>query len=161
MNKIVLYLLAWLLVGSVLFLIDQVVTMPSWYLANILFVKCTAIGVIAGTTYCLRAVYLNKCVRKTWDPDWHVWYYLRPVTSAVSGAVSCIFLKAGLLVLDAKVQPDAVNFGYLAVAFVAGYNVDNFMKKVESIASSVWGIKESRASTGTPCASQDERENQA
>jgi hypothetical protein len=34
----------------------------------------------------------------------------------------------------------------LAIAFIAGYNVDNFMKKLEEVASSIWGIKKSRAS---------------
>jgi hypothetical protein len=37
-------------------------------------------------------------------------------------------------------------FGYLAVAFIAGYNVDNFLKKIESIAKSSWGIGKSRIS---------------
>lgn len=149
MGKIIFYLLAWLLLGSGALVVEQIVAMPSWYTANIIFAKCTAIGIVAGTTYCLRAVYLNQCVHKAWDSDWHVWYYLRPITSAVSGFVSCIFLKAGLLTLDAAAEPNAVSFGYLAVAFIAGYNVDNFMKKLESIASSVWGVKESRASGDT------------
>ncbi len=146
MKKIVAYLLAWLFLGGLLLIIDELVSVPTWYSTNLIFGKCAAVGLIGGTLYCLRGVYLNRCVRKAWDPNWEVWYYLRPIVSLVSGSISCAFLKAGLLVLDANADPGAIDWGYLAIAFIAGYNVDNFLKKLESIAASVWGIKESRAS---------------
>ena len=79
-----------------------------------------------------------------WDDRWRIWYYLWPVTSGICGFVSCIFLKAGLLVLEASENPEAVSYGYLALAFIAGYNVDCFLKKLESIAQTLWGIKKSR-----------------
>jgi len=60
-----------------------------------------------------------------------------------------VFLKAGLLVLEADQNPEAISYGYLAIAFIAGYNVDNFMKKIESLAQTLWGIKKSRASEET------------
>lgn len=147
MIKIIVYLLSWLVLSILLSIIHYIVNMPSWFLSNILLVRCTLLGIIGGELYCIRAVYLNKCVLKQWDENWEVWYYLRPITSAISGFISCIFLKAGLIVMEAETKPEAITFGYLAVAFIAGYNVDNFMKKLESIASSVWGIKKSRAST--------------
>lgn len=155
MRKIIIYLLLSLLVSVFFLVIHCFVDMPQWYLENLLFVRCTLVGVIGGILYCLRAVYLNKCVQKRWDKDWEVWYYLRPITSGISGFVSCIFLKAGLLVLEADAKPDAIAFGYLAIAFIAGYNVDNFMKKLESIASSVWGITKSRASVDTTMTDKD------
>lgn len=145
MRKIIFYLIVWLLVSVCFTVIHNLIAMPLWYVENILLVRCTLVGVIGGILYCLRAVYLNKCVRKEWDKDWEVWYYLRPIASGISGFISYIFLKAGLLVLEADAKPDAIAFGYLAIAFIAGYNVDNFMKKLESIASSVWGIKKSRS----------------
>lgn len=61
---------------------------------------CGAIAYVGGALYCFRAIYLNKCVHKRWDPDWHVWYFIRPITSTIAGAVSYLFLKAGLLVLE-------------------------------------------------------------
>jgi len=64
-------------------------------------------------------------------------------------------LKAGLLILQADVKPEAVSFGYLAFAFIAGYNVDNFAKKLEDIALSVWGIKKSRASADITTTDKD------
>lgn len=145
MIKIITYLCLILFVVVFLSISHHIIEMPSWYVGNILLIRCTLVGVMGGILYCLRAVYLNKCVRKEWDKDWEVWYYLRPIASGISGFISYIFLKAGLLVLEADAKPDAIAFGYLAIAFIAGYNVDNFMKKLESIASSVWGIKKSRS----------------
>ena len=147
MKKIILYLISCLVLSALISTIHYIVKMPEWYLSNILLVRCTLIGATGGALYCIRAVYLNKCVLKQWDENWEVWYYLRPIAIAISGFISCVVLKAGLIVMEAETKPDAITFGYLAVAFIAGYNVDNFMKKLESIASSVWGIKKSRVST--------------
>ena len=146
MAKIIIYLCSTLVIVLLLSVIHYFFAMPGWYIANLLLFKCTFVGITGGILYCLRAVYLNKCVQKQWDKDWEVWYYLRPVTSGISGFISYIFRKAGLLVLEADMKPDAIAYGYLAIAFIAGYNVDNFMKKLESIASSVWGITKSHAS---------------
>lgn len=147
MRGVIAYLLVWLVALSLLLLGPKIYPFPNWYLEDILFAQCTYIGGLGGILYCLRGVYLNKCVLKRWDPDWKVWYFLRPIASAISGFVSCIFLKAGLLVLEASAVEGGTTYGYLAIAFVAGYNVDNFMKKIESIAQTVWGIEKSRASS--------------
>ena len=146
MKKIIGYLLACLTLSVFALIAESVIQLPDWLLKHILVVKCSFVGAIGGILYCLRGVYLNKCVRKNWDKDWHVWYYLRPIASTISGFVSFIFLKAGLLVLDAGSNENAISFGYLAVAFIAGYNVDNFLKKLESVACEIWGIKKSRSS---------------
>lgn len=108
-----------------------------------LFLKSAIVGCLGGVLYCIRGIYLNKCILDRWDDKWLVWYYLRPVASTLSGVISFILLKAGLLVLDAT-QGD-VTYGYYAVAFIAGYNVDNFLKKMEDIAKTVWGIENSRS----------------
>lgn len=146
MKKIIAYLIVFLIAIVVLLISHHIWNMPVWYLNNLLFFRCSYIGAIGGILYSLRAVYLSKCVRKKWEKDWEVWYYLRPITSTISGFVSSIFLKAGLLVLDAEPRTDAFIFGYLAIAFIAGYNVDNFLKKIESVACEIWGIKKSRSS---------------
>jgi hypothetical protein len=106
---------------------------------------CILIGGLSGCVYCLRAIYLNASVRKNWDVDWHVWYYLRPIVSASCGGAGYLFLKAGLLVLDAKTQSDSNEFGFYALALVAGYNVDNFLKKLEEVSEAVLGIGKSRS----------------
>jgi len=145
MKKIIAYLILCLALSIFAAFTEHLIELPNWFLKWMLAVKCSFIGAIGGVLYCLRAVYLNRCVRKNWDKDWEVWYYLRPLTSSVSGFISFIFLKAGLLALEATPEPDAIPYGYLAIAFVAGYNVDNFMKKIESIASATWGIGKSRS----------------
>ncbi|WP_341782425.1 hypothetical protein [Ectopseudomonas mendocina] len=107
---------------------------------------CGAIAYIGGALYCFRAIYLNKCVYKRWDPDWHVWYFIRPITSTIAGAVSYLFLKAGLLVLESSSNTDASEIGFFALAFIAGFNVDKFVAKIEEVAKAVWGIDKSRSS---------------
>lgn len=110
-------------------------------------VTCAVIGGLGGCMYCLRGVYLNYCARDSWDDKWIIWYILRPITSIGSGAVSFLFLKAGLLVLESDVKTDASEFGFYALAFIAGLNVDKFIKKIEDIGEAVFGIEKSREAT--------------
>jgi uncharacterized membrane protein len=107
---------------------------------------CGAIAYVGGALYCFRAIYLNKCVYKRWDPDWHVWYFIRPISSTIAGAVSYLFLKAGLLVLESSSNAGASEIGFFALAFIAGFNVDKFVAKIEEVAKAVWGIDKSRSS---------------
>ena len=118
--------------------------LPTWLTTIQVHITCALVGGVGGVTYCLRAVYLNACVRKQWDKDWHTWYYIRPIVSLICGAVSSIFLKTGLLVLDATQKPDSNLLGFYALAFIAGFNVDKFVAKLEDIAHATWGIEKSR-----------------
>lgn len=104
------------------------------------------IGGFGGVLYCLRGVYLNRCVRKAWDNEWIIWYIIRPVVSLICGGVSFLFLKAGLLILEAKKETDASNLGFYALAFIAGLNVDKFIAKIEDLAKATWGIEKSKSS---------------
>jgi hypothetical protein len=142
MKRIIAYLILVMTGLGFIYLLPELFELPEWYLSKVLFVNSAIIGSLGGVLYCLRAVYLNKSVYKRWDKDWYVWYYLRPLSSLLSGFISSIFLKAGLLTLDAG--EGGASFGYLAIAFIAGYNVDNFLKKIEDVAKTVWGIDKSR-----------------
>ena len=121
---------------------------PEWLIGYELPINCVLLATLGGVMYCLRAIYLERCVRKNWDPDWETWYYLRPMTSAISGVVAYIFLKAGLIVLEAEQSVESGNYGFLALAFIAGFNVSNFSQKIEDIAKSTFGIEKSRSSKG-------------
>lgn len=110
-------------------------------------VLCGITGGVGGVVYCLRAVYLNACVKKSWDETWLAWYFIRPVVSLVCGFVSYAFLKAGLLVLESAPKPDGSQFGFFVLAFVAGLNVDKFVGKIEDVAQTTWGIEKSRTAT--------------
>ena len=118
---------------------------PKWVQEIGVLFDCIMVGGVGGVLYCLRAIYLNACVRKDWDREWHPWYYIRPLVSLITGGVSWLFLKAGLLVLDASQATEPSNLGFLALAFVAGYNVDKFLGKVEQISEATWGINKSRS----------------
>ncbi len=60
--------------------------------------------------------------------------------------MSYLFLKAGLLVLESSSNTDASEIGFFALAFIAGFNVDKFVAKIEEVAKAVWGIDKSRSS---------------
>ncbi|CAH2900334.1 MAG: hypothetical protein PCALPYG88_4266 [uncultured Paraburkholderia sp.] len=121
---------------------------------------CAAIGAVGGCLYCLRAVYVNRCVRKSWSTDWHCWYFLRPITSIVCGGVSFLFLKAGLLVLESGTKNNASEIGFYALAFIAGLNVDKFVGKIEDVAQAVWGIDKSRSRTDVDEKDKKEKSDQ-
>lgn len=106
---------------------------------------CGEMGGIGGCIYCLRGVYLNACVKKNWNPAWQPWYYIRPVVSIACGFVSYLFLHAGLLVLESGQKQDSTEIGFLALALIAGLNVDKFIAKIEDVAQAVWGIEKSRS----------------
>jgi hypothetical protein len=145
LKKVITFQVFILIVCGYIWLQKPLGNYPEWLLSYELALNCILIAAVAGSLYCLRAVYLNKCVRKSWDEEWETWYYLRPLTSAISGLAAYIFLKAGLVVLEASQEADAANYGYLAFSFIAGLNVDKFVVKIEEIAKSTFGIEKSRS----------------
>jgi len=133
-----------LILASFIFL--RIYDFPIWVTELELVIKCCLISTLGGVVYCLRAIYLNKCVHNRWGTEWEVWYYLRPLVSLICGIVSYIFLKAGLVLLDASQDIGQGMFGYLAFSFLAGLNVDKFVKRLEDIGKAVFGIELSRSS---------------
>lgn len=107
---------------------------------------CILIGGIGGSVYCLRAIYLQACVKQEWNENWIVWYLIRPLLSIVVGGVSYLFIKAGLVLFNSSGQSEINQLSIWSLAFLSGLNVDNFIKKIESIGETVWGISPSRTS---------------
>ncbi len=141
---VILFLLCMLLVLTYMFyLLTSTKTFQEEYK---LVLECICIGGYGGLLYCLRGIYLNYCVFKQWSNEWIPWYIIRPIVSLVCGGVSYLFLKAGLLILEAKKETDASNLGFFALAFIAGMNVDKFISKIEDLAQATWGIEKSRTS---------------
>ena len=143
MKTIVLYLFLLLIVAILgLFYIYFDTFLSTRLVLQIAF-YCVTIGLIGGIVNCLRGIYEHFSINKDWDDSWKVWYYIRPVLSAIMGFVSFIFIKAGLLVFSGNAEIVLKNnvYGYLAVAFVAGFNVKYFLEKIQEIANTVWGIK--------------------
>lgn len=114
-----------------------------------LLFACILIGGSGGVLYCFRGVYLNHSVKDQWSDKWIPWYLIRPIVSLICGGISYLFLKAGLLVLEAEKEGDASNLGFYALAFIAGMNVDKFIEKIEDLAQATWGIGKSRATKNT------------
>ncbi|QJX02740.1 hypothetical protein HML84_16020 [Alcanivorax sp. IO_7] len=147
-KSIVVYLLALLVLLAWLWTIEIRGLLPDWLAPYSLPFNCALVGCLGGITYCLRSVYLNRSVRGHWNNDWNIWYFVRPVVSAITGIAAYIFLKAGLLVLDASSETDigSVPYGFLALSYIAGLNVDRFIVRLEEIAKSTWNINPSRTS---------------
>lgn len=124
-----------------------VADLPPW-IANVRGVlDSTLVGGLGGAAYCLRGVYLNAAVYDRFDSRWYIWYALRPVTSLIFGGISFVVLKAGLLLLNAQPEDTSSSYGFMAVAFVAGLNVDRFVQRLEEAAKAAFGIEKSRTST--------------
>lgn len=107
---------------------------------------CIFAGLVGGVIYCLRGIYYHFCVRENWNDVWIVWHGIRPVVSALCGGVSYFFLKSGLFLLSDTDGVDSSPYVYYVLAFLAGYNVDNFLRWSEGIHESLAGVKKSRAS---------------
>lgn len=113
---------------------------------NSIWVEVSLFGLIGGCIYCIRSLYLQYCVKKEWDNRWVIWHIIRPFVSMLCGAISLVFVKAGLLLFEASSAETQNHYGIYALAFIAGLNVDNFIKKIESIFKEIAGIQESRTS---------------
>lgn len=146
MYRVIIYLCFWLGAILLFWASEQMGHLPGWLLPYALGYNCALVGGLGGVTYCLRAIYLNKCVKGQWSEEWHTWYYLRPLVSVLVGVAAYIFLNAGLLVLDAGETSQSSPYGFLALSFIAGLNVDRFLIKLEDLAQASWGIKPSRTS---------------
>ena len=147
MKKVFLYLIfAFALYVALLWAILQnIIVLPRAELRLALF--CGISGGLGGISYCLRGIYLNACVNKQWDKAWLPWYYIRPIVSFICGIVSFVFLKAGLIILEARQIEASSYFAFYAFSFAAGLNVDKFFEKIEDIAQVIWGIKKSRTAS--------------
>lgn len=146
MIGIAIYLILFLLglVSSLILLLSG--QLPEWTISYQLPISCGLAGGFGGVLYCLRGLYVNYSARKQWSSEWYPWYIIRPFASILTGSVSFLFLKAGLLVLEAQTDTSSSNFGFYALAFIAGLNVDKFISKIEDLAQATWGIEKSRAS---------------
>ncbi len=144
MILIILYHLFFLLIYVALIVASLTGRLPGSLIEHHQPFFCILAGGFGGSIYCLRGVYLNVCVYKQWDPSWRPWYYLRPIISLCCGLVSFIFLKAGLLALNADLKQGSNFWGFYALAFIAGLNVDRFVEKIEGLAQATWGIERSR-----------------
>ncbi|MCY4444058.1 MAG: hypothetical protein OXC44_04580 [Proteobacteria bacterium] len=88
---------------------------------------------------------MHYCVDEDWDNRWVVWHIIRPFVGAACGVISLLFIKAGLILL-ATSYGEPVPYGVYVLSLISGFNIDNFLKKIESIINEVFGIKETRQS---------------
>lgn len=101
------------------------------------------LGIVGGFMYCVRSLYVHYCVKKDWNSRWIVWYIIRPFASSVCGALSLLFINAGFLLFEVSTTDNAVhtNYGIYAFAFIAGWNVDNFIQRMEGFCNELFGLR--------------------
>lgn len=98
------------------------------------------IGGIGGIVYCSRSIYINYAVKNEWNEKFWVWYAIRPIVSLIIGAISYLFIKAGLMIFSSSEEYQLNEYSIWSLAFISGLNVDKFLKKLESVGETVWGI---------------------
>jgi hypothetical protein len=80
--KLVIVYLVLILVCLLWLLVQTLLNQLPFELGSIkVGLMCSIIGGIGGCIYCLRAAYLNACVRKLWDKEWMPWYYILPIVT--------------------------------------------------------------------------------
>jgi hypothetical protein len=58
------------------------------------------------------------------------------------GAVAYVFIRAGLFIFGGEGELRGWSiYGYLAVGFIAGYNVQRFLEQLEAISEATFGVK--------------------
>lgn len=140
-------IICWLSFITIVLFLLSIGYFEKWFVLKtsmILPFKSIIASSFGGVLYLFRSIYINKCVKNQWDIKWELWYYIRPITSVLSGIASYIFLKAGVLILNSEMITPTSSYGFIAVAFIAGLNVDKFIAKLEDLAKSTWGIDKSR-----------------
>ena len=115
---------------------------------DLVWIDTSLFGLLGSTLYCSRSLYLQYCVKKEWDNRWIVWHIIRPFVSIICGLMSLLFIKAGFLLFDASSTSSQSYYGIYMVAFIAGMNIDNFIKKIESLCKEILGIQKTRTSRG-------------
>jgi len=81
MIGIVIFLFVFLarLIGATIALFSEV--LPDWVMNYKLVFTCCLCGGFGGILYCLRGVYLNYSVKKSFTSKWYPWYIIRPFVS--------------------------------------------------------------------------------
>jgi FtsH-binding integral membrane protein len=105
-------------------------------------------GGIGGCLYSMRGLQRhvididNPQAENNWDPK-RLWeYILHPITGAVLGVISFLFLKGGLLALSESSDSASsleVKAAFVSVAVLAGFSSREFLLKMKDIASNVFG----------------------
>ena len=145
MNGILIYLYMFLIILTALLIFLLLNILPiNLSIEDKVPLYCIISAGYGGLIYLFRSIYIHRCFQKDWDDDCKQWYYVRPINSLIIGGFAYIFLKAGLLVLETESINTPTYYAYYAISFIAGLNVSNFLKKIEDIAKTVFGIEKQK-----------------
>lgn len=120
-----------------------------WFPIQQLPLQSMLVGAVGGVSYCMRAVYINRCVKNEWNARWWPWYVVRPLLGSIVGVVAFLLISAGLFVFGGVHESSTRSYGILILSWVAGYNVDGFLSRIEKMAQFSWRISPSRLAKDT------------
>ena len=103
-------------------------------------------GVLGGSLYSLRGLAKHASLAD-YDRSYDVSYYLRPLSSGISGLLVFFLLLGGALTLSiggGASTPGWATFTgrlpYIAFSLLAGYGAQEFMAKLKDLADSLFAI---------------------
>lgn len=103
---------------------------------------CVCAGGLGGASAALRdfSYFFGK---RIFDPAWAPSYWCRPVLGVIMGVVAWALLRGGLLLVsDAGAAVSVSNPVYFAIAFVAGFAVEQMVRKLYDVAETVFAVTE-------------------
>ncbi|MGA1822369.1 MAG: hypothetical protein ACMUIG_07570 [Thermoplasmatota archaeon] len=130
------FILLFLIIPIFFHLNDDFLITKSEIITILVYVSC--MGGLGGTLYALRG-YAMHMHQMDFNFKWESWYYIRPFLGFIMGFVSYLIIAGGLMVLENSSMTDGnVVFFYMAVAFLAGFSVKQFIDKLHDIAKSIF-----------------------
>ncbi len=93
---------------------------PDWILTRRPIIFCSLLGGIGGVVYCFRCDLRQLMHRHRLGPKMDSMVFPRDQLLAFYGAISYLFLKAGLLILESKQTADSSELGFYALALLPG-----------------------------------------
>lgn len=107
-------------------------------------------GVMGGCLYSFRGITLHAS-RNDYCRDYDLTYYLKPLSSGISGLLVFFLLLGGALTLNIGAdggtqswQTFSGRMPYIAFSLLAGYGSHEFMLKLKDLAESVFAISGKR-----------------
>ena len=112
------------------------------FLSLVIYTSCA--GGLGGTIFCMRGC-AKHIIEADFKVKYTVWYIFRPFISTVMGVFAFLLIYGGLISFAGGVSPDVlkgipinVKAFYCAVAFLAGFSVDEFSTKLGDLCKTLF-----------------------
>jgi hypothetical protein len=146
-NRLVGWTIGWAIIFAAIgvvnyydrhYLTNGFLTSP--YIVMLVYVVCS--GGIGGILYSLNYI-VAHLEKGDFGPQYYLSYYLRPIISALVGAVSFLVIAGGLMNLTGVgTNADYTNFStiltFCGIALLSGFATDKFLDKLGDLANTLF-----------------------